>query len=134
MWTFYDLQQERGVNTIRQWLDSLPAKASAKINTRLIYMMAIPVWPEQYVSSLVGWPELVELRVGHAGVQYRPIGFYGPERREFTLVLGTIEKGRIPARVLETADANRKLIIATGRSRICEHRFNPGTDAGVPQI
>jgi hypothetical protein len=134
MWTFYDLQEERGVNAIRQWLDSLPAKAASKINTRILYMMAIPVWPEQYVSSFVGWPELVELRVVHAGIQYRPIGFYGPERREFTLVLGTIEKGVIPARILERADANRKLVIATGRSRICKHRFDQGTDAGGSQV
>ena len=134
MWTFYDFREERGVNTIRQWLDSLPAKAASKINTRLLYMMAVPFWPEQYVSSFVGWPELVELRVVHSGVQYRPIGFYGPERREFTLVLGTVEKGIIPARVLETADANRKLVIATGRSRICQHRFDPGSDAGGSQV
>lgn len=124
MWTFYDLLEERGVNTIREWLDGLPAKAAAKINTRLLYMMAIPVWPEQYVSSFVGWPQLVELRIVHAGVQYRPIGFFGPERREFTLVLGTIEKGIIPSRVLETADAKQKLVIATGRNRICKHRFD----------
>ena len=126
MWTFYDFQEERGVNTIRQWLDGLPAKAAAKINTRLLYMMAVSIWPEQYVSSFVGYPELVELRIVHAGVQYRPIGFYGPERREFTLVLGTVEKGSIPQRILETANANRKLVLATGRSRICEHRFDKG--------
>jgi hypothetical protein len=124
MWRFYDFVEVRGVNPVRQWLDSLPAKASAKINTRLLFMMAIPIWPEQYVSSLVGWPELVELRLVHSGVQYRPLGFYGPDRREFTLVFGTVEKGVIPAQVLEAADANRKLIIATGRSRICEHRFD----------
>jgi hypothetical protein len=124
LWTFYDFRQERGVNTIREWLDKLPRKAAAKINTRLLFMRANPVWPEQYVSSLVGWPDLVEIRVVHAGVQYRPLGFYGPERREFTIVLGCVEKGAIPNRDLETADANRKLVIATGRSRICEHEFD----------
>jgi hypothetical protein len=96
--------------------------------------MAQPVWPEQYVSSLKGWPDLVELRVVHAGVQYRPLGFYGPERREFTLVLGTKEKSAIPARVLGAADANRKLVLATGRTRIIEHQFdktpNTGRNAG----
>src|SRR5258708_2409251 len=121
MWTFYDFMEERGVNPIRRWLDGIPVKAAAKINTRILYMMAMPIWPEQYVSSLKGWPELVELRLIHSGVQYRPLGFYGPERREFTIVLGSVEKGSLPTRVLETADANRKLIIATGRSRICEH-------------
>ena len=59
MWMFYDFLEERGVNSIRVWLDSLPKKASGKINTRLLFMRA-GVWPEQYVSSLKGWPELVE--------------------------------------------------------------------------
>src|ERR1022692_4432665 len=111
MWTFYNFLEERGVNPLRQWLDSLPDKARAKINTRILFLMAQPIWPEQYVSALTGWPELVELRVVHANVQYRPLGFYGPARREFTLVLGAVEKGSLPIRDLETADANRKLII-----------------------
>jgi hypothetical protein len=129
MWTFYDFLEERGVNPIRQWLDGLPVKARAKINTRILFMRAIPVWPEQYVSALNGWPELIELRIIHSNVQYRPLGFYGPEQREFTLVLGAIEKGSLPNRVLETADANRRLISATGRTRICEHQFDKATDA-----
>lgn len=59
----------------------------------LIEVVAIPVWPEQYVSALKGWPELIELRIVSAGNQYRPIGFYGPGRHEFALVLGATEKG-----------------------------------------
>jgi Phage derived protein Gp49-like (DUF891) len=129
MWTFYDFREERGVNTIRRWLNGLPPKAAAKINTRLLYMMARSVWPEQYVSFLVGWPGLVEIRVVHGGVQYRPLGFYGPARWEFTIVLGAVEKGSIPTRDLETADVNRKLVIATGRSRICEHEFDTTANA-----
>jgi transcriptional regulator with XRE-family HTH domain len=74
----------------------LPDKARAKINTRILYMRAMPVWPEQYVSALKGWPELVELRIVSAGNQYRPLGFYLPQRRRFALVLGAMEKGKLP--------------------------------------
>ena len=128
MWTFYDFLDGRGVNLIRQWLDVLPDKARAKIDTRILFMRAIPVWPEQYVSAIKGWPELVELRIVSAGSQYRPLGFYGPQRREFTVVLGAIEKGKLPRRVLEAADENRKIVLADA-SRICEHQFDKGTDA-----
>lgn len=124
MWAFYDFREERGVNIIRVWLNSLQPKAAAKINTRLLFMRPRLAWPEQWVSSLTTWPGLLELRIVHSGVQYRPIGFYGPERLEFTLVFGAIEKGSIPKRDLETADANRKCVIATGRDRICEHEFD----------
>jgi hypothetical protein len=124
MWTFYDFQDRRGVNTFRQWLDTLPANARAKINARLLFMRAIHVWPEQYISALKGWPGLVELRIVCAGTQYRPLGFYGPgPRREFTLLLGAVEKGRLPKRVLEAADGNRKIALADA-TRICEHEFD----------
>jgi hypothetical protein len=123
VWTFYDFTDARGESLIRPWLNSLPKKAAAKINTRLLFMRAIAIWPEQYVSSLTDWPKLVELRVGSAGAAYRPLGFYGPEQREFTIVLGAIEKGKLPARVLELADGHRKTILAD-RTRICLHRFD----------
>ena len=129
VWTFYDFLDGRGVNLIRRWLDGLPAPARAKINTRILFMRANPAWPEQYISALKGWPELVELRVVSAGNQYRPLGFYGPERREFTLVLGTIEKEKLPKRVLEAADENRKTVLATARGRIRAHQFDNTADA-----
>src|SRR5262245_48124773 len=129
MWTLYDFTDGRGVNIIREWLDTLPQKARAKINARLLFMRAVAVWPEQYVSALKGWPDLLELRIVADGNQFRPLGFYGPRRHEFTLVLGAVEKGKLPKRVLEVADENRKIAIADTR-RICEHEFDKGADSG----
>ena len=133
-WKFFDFLDGRGVNLIREWLDSsdVPEKASAKIDARILYMQAVRLWPEQYVSSLVGWPELVELRVVSAGSQYRPIGFYGPDRGEFTIVLGAIEKGKLPKRVLQAADDNRKIVLAD-RSRIREHEFAKKPTSSKPE-
>ena len=122
VWKFYDFLDSRGNNEIRDWLDGLPEKASAKIDVRILFMQSMAVWPEQYVSAIEGWPEMLELRVVSAGSQYRPIGFYGPNRREFTLVLGAIEKGKIPRRVFKLADNNRKMVLADER-RICRHVF-----------
>src|SRR5258706_13877286 len=84
----------------------------------------MPVWPEQYVSALKGWPALVELPVASFGSQYRPLGFYGPARREFTLGFGATEKGKLPSRILEAADDNRNLVLTTRRTRIREHEFD----------
>jgi hypothetical protein len=134
MWEFYDFLDGRGINLIRQWLDSLPPKARAKINTRLLFMRAKMIWPEPWVSSLTDWPELLELRIGSFGNAYRPLGFYGPERREFTIVLGAVEKGKLPARTLEGADANRKVVLGTGRSRICRHEFDQAATAKQPAV
>jgi hypothetical protein len=125
-WTFYDFLDARGTNLIRAWLDSLPAKARAKINARILVMRAMPVWPEQWVSALKGWPELLELRIVCDGNQYRPLGFYLPKRPEFAFVLGAIEKGKLPSRTLEAADEHRRIILADAR-RIREHEFDKGT-------
>jgi len=134
MWKFNDFLDGRGLNLIRQWLDSLPDKARAKINTRILFMQAMAIWPEQYVSAIKGWPGLVELRVASTGDQYRPLGFYGPERREFTLVLGAIEKGKLPARILEAADGNRRIVLTTGRARISGHQFDEAEDASESSV
>ncbi|MBI3939359.1 MAG: type II toxin-antitoxin system RelE/ParE family toxin [Acidobacteria bacterium] len=125
-WKFFDFLDGRGIarenNLIRVRLDSLPDKASAKIDARIIYMQAVRIWPEQYVSALQGWPEIFELRVVSAGSQYRPIFFYGPARGEVTLLYGAIEKGKLPRRILENADKNRQIVLSD-RSRIGEHIF-----------
>ncbi|SPE40136.1 conserved hypothetical protein [Candidatus Sulfopaludibacter sp. SbA3] len=123
VWTFHDFVDGRGVNLIRLWLDSLPVKAQAKINARILFMQAMHQWPEQYTSGLKGWPEIVELRLVCAGNQYRPLGFYGPQRHDFTLVHGAVEKGKLPVRVLEVADERRRIVLAD-HSRIREHKFD----------
>ena len=74
-WTFYDFLDLSGDNVIRDWLNSIPPKASAKIDVRILFMRTVEVWPEQYISSLEGWPYLLELRITSHGNQYRPLGF-----------------------------------------------------------
>ena len=129
-WKFYDFLDSRGNNLIREWLDSLPAKASAKIDARIAMMSAVRgVWPEQYVSALVGWPEIFELRIVSAGAQYRPICFYGPRRGEVTLVYGAIEKGTLPRGTLNNAYKNREIVM-DDRTRITEHDFRRKPDTG----
>lgn len=129
-WTFYDFLDGRYErNLIRDWLDSLPLKASAKIDARIVYMRSIRIWAPQYVSALKGWPEIYEMRVVADGTQYRPLFFYGPKQGQVTLVHGAVEKGKLPRRVLEHADANRQLAQAD-RKRITEHVF--GARATTP--
>jgi hypothetical protein len=126
-WIFFDFLDTRGVNLIRQWLDSsdVPVKAAAKIDARILYMQAQATWPPQYVSALAGWPDLFELRIVSAGSQFRPIGFYGPSRGEFTLLIGAVEKSKIRSSVLEVADERRK-IATQDRTRIRRHEFRAG--------
>jgi hypothetical protein len=125
IWTFSDYVSQRGTNEIHRWLNSreVPGGAKAKINARIITLQGFPFFPDQYFSAYKGWDDLYELRVAFAGTQYRPFGFYGPARRQFTLLVGGIEKGSIPKRLLEVANERRKIVCADP-ARVTRHDFS----------
>jgi hypothetical protein len=124
-WTFFDFLTERRENDIHRWLNGpkVTKAAKAKINARIIALRGFPIFPEQYISAYTGWPALLELKIVSNGVQYRPFGFYGPERGQFSLLVGGIEKGKVPKSLLEVADDRRKVVI-DDPSRICPHDFS----------
>ena len=125
MWTFLDFVSNRGTNEIHAWLNSkdVPKQAKAKINARLIALRGFSIFPEQYFSAYVGWDDLYELRIVYAGVQYRPFGCYGPRRREFSLLVGGVEKEEVPKPILEVANERRRIVIAN-HQRVCPHDFS----------
>ena len=123
-WTIFDYLEADGSNDIRAWIDSLPIKAQVKIDVRIRFLEATPTWPPQYISALVGCDGIYELRVVSGGVQYRPLGFYGPARREFTLLKGAIEKGgKLEPRDACVVAQARMVIVNGNRTRIEPHRF-----------
>jgi hypothetical protein len=124
-WTIFDYLAEDGTNEIRDWIDSLPFKAQVKIDTRIRYLEACSlVWPENYISALRGCDDIYEFRIPASGVQYRPLGYYGPERGEFTILMGAIEKGGKlePRQYCATATQRREKVNAD-RNRIIRHQF-----------
>ena len=126
-WTFYDFLDSRGMNQIRPWLDSIPERAAAKIDARIIYMSSLRIWPEAFVSALTGYRDIFELRIAAHGSQYRPLCYYGPTRRDVTILLGATEKGKLPRRVLDNAEKNRSVVEADN-SRIEPHVFRKGSN------
>jgi hypothetical protein len=125
-WRILDYVTDRGENEIKEWINSLPAQAQAKIDQRIILLRTWPakIWPPQYVSALRGYKDIYEFRVVSSGVQYRPLGCYGPAAREYTLLIGATEKGGRfqPPGVCETAVKRRAVILHDG-SRVCDHEF-----------
>jgi hypothetical protein len=126
LWTFFDFVSSRGRNEIHDWLNSKEVRkeAKAKINARLVALQGFPIFPEQYFSAYDGWPDLYELRVGYSGVEYRPFGCYGPNPREFTLLVGSIEKGKVPKSTLKVANERRKLVFADSTNRVRPHDYS----------
>ena len=124
-WTFFDFLSARRENEIHRWLNSkeVPKNAKAKINARIASLRGFPTFPENFFSAYTGWDDLYELKAVYGGVQYRPFGCYGPQRRQFSLLVGGIEKGKVPKRLLEVADERRK-IVAADPTRVCPHDFS----------
>jgi hypothetical protein len=113
----------RGINVVRAWIQTLPQAAQAKIDTIMLLLRDQKVWSPQYVSSLRGYQGVSEIRVNSCGVQYRPLGCHGPDRKEFTILIGSVEKGgKLSKDDCETAVERRKLISERGRT--CEHDFS----------
>lgn len=125
-WTFFDFVSARGSNEIHDWLNSKEVRkeAKAKINARLMALQGMTVFPEQFFSSYRGWDDLYELRIVYAGVQYRPFGCYGPNPRGFTLLVGSIEKGKVPKSTLKVADERRKLVFFDPKNRVRPHDYS----------
>lgn len=123
IWTFFDFLDERGENTIAAWLSSLPPEAQAKIDDRLVRMAQMDRWVSPWCKFYKGYDQIVELRILINKVQYRPLGFYGPRQREFTLLIGAIERNnKISRSVLETA-VKRKDLVCEDRRYICKHEL-----------
>jgi len=124
-WTFFDFVSARGENEIHPWLNSpgVSTGAKAKINARIIALQGFRFFPEQCFSAYKGWDDIYESRVVFGGVQYRPFGFYGPERKQFCLLVGGVEKSKVPRSLLEVAEARRKIVIANP-NQICRHNFS----------
>ncbi len=123
-WTIFDYVGPDGVNEIRVWIDSLPKMAQVRIDGIIGYLQITPVWPPNYISALETCDDIYELKIKSGGVQYRPLGFYGPRRREFTILMGAIEKGRkLQPREFCTIATRLMEIVNGDRNRIVPHRF-----------
>jgi hypothetical protein len=123
-WTFRDFLDRRQVNVVREWLHTLPSTAQAKIDSILMLLRVMKTWPPQYVSTLRGYEGIYEIRAGSHGVQYRPLGCYGPDRKEFTILIGAVEKGgKLSKSECQTAVERRKIILGN-YERTCEHKFD----------
>jgi hypothetical protein len=125
-WEIFDYVEADGTNAIRVWIDSLPTAAQVKIDTIIRYLEATQVWPPQYISALKDCAEIYELRIVSAGVQYRPLGYFGPGpgRYQFTLLMGAIEKGgKLEPREFCKVATRRREIVNGDRNRIAPHRF-----------
>lgn len=112
-WTIKAFKTDRGENAVKNWVEEQPKKAQAAIKVRLRYLATQQIWDRPHVKKLKGSKHIFEIRVTSIKVQYRPLGFYGPNQKEFTLLIGAIEKDSEfkPKTAIKTAESRRELIL-----------------------
>ncbi len=131
-WRFYDFVSHRGVNEICEWSTAQGPNLTARLNALVrnletldrAFARADNVGALRKKGPCHG-EGFIELVITLGKVQYRPIGWYGPETREVTLLVGATEKGDgfVPRKACVTA-VNRKHLVMSSRSYIVEHDFS----------
>jgi hypothetical protein len=100
LWTIRCSSSPRGERLFCEWVAAQPAKFRATLNARLSYLAQQPhtAWVRPHADLLhKDCPGITELKVKASMVQYRPLGFFGPRRGEFTFLSGfTKDKNKFP--------------------------------------
>jgi hypothetical protein len=68
VWDFFDYAELTGKNKISEWLAALPPADQAKIDNRLLQMVAARQWPPTWVSKYHSTGNLYEFRINLGGL------------------------------------------------------------------
>jgi hypothetical protein len=126
VWTFRTYVSARGQLEVPLWYDQQTPKVQAAFDQRLRHLqqMQISEWIEPYTKRLKGeCTGLVEIRFHADRVQHRPLGWFGPSPKEFTILLCAREIG-------DRFDPPNACKIALGRKH--EALYNPGSTRIIP--
>jgi hypothetical protein len=126
---FYDYVDVDGSNIIKAWLDVQPKKVKAKITDRLTQLEQIDRrdWHRTlYTETLKGDKDgLVAVKALFQRVQYRLLGYDGPNRGEFTLLAPCKERNNRyePLNVGATAFERKEDVQTNPVDRRMRHDF-----------
>jgi hypothetical protein len=79
------------------------------------------LWPGNLFTELTGFRTIWEMKFTLQNMQWRPLGFFGPGRFEFTFLIGAIERnGRFEPQSAPKLALERKIIVEADIIRIEE--------------
>lgn len=122
-WTFKIFGEKK--SDVDDWMNNdLSSKAHARMDTIINHMEITKDWTRTaYFSPIRGHRGIYEIKFTVQSIQYRPLGCYGPGKKEFTILIGAKEQGDRfnPIRAASIAE-NRRNDILEGREQI--HEYN----------
>lgn len=122
-WGFRSFVSDRRESAVRVWYNGQAPQVQAKFDTTLKYLRDRPSWDRPYVGILHGECEgLIEIRLKVKRVQYRPLGFYGPLKMEFTILFFATERdGALdPPTACSIALGRKTLVLGNREENSCE--------------
>lgn len=126
LWTIRCYVSPTGRDMIDDWYSRQPEGVQGALDVALEYLVQRPrnEWRRPEFDLLSGKMRAIgEIRLKVDNKQYRILGFFGPGRSDFTLLVGSTKKGKTynPTGTLETALKRMSDVIADERcSRVCE--------------
>ena len=121
-----DYYSEAGNNLIEKWYSELNEGAQSDFDTTLNNLTGINDWHGLKEFKMLHGKHsgLGEIRFKSGNVQYRAVGFFGPGRGDFTLLVGCEKRQRVfrPADAFDLA-LRRKRLCGQGRGTLHEHSF-----------
>lgn len=117
---------EGGDHVFDLWYRTLLPEAQAKFDTRIEYLRDTPAhqWNPKCAKHLTDSDGIYEIRFHADRIQYRPLGFFGPKRQDFTLAFPATEKGDkfVPKDAIEHAETRKKIVLKD-HQRACICKF-----------
>jgi len=94
LWRFMDYCSPVGNNLIEDWYEDLPDEAQAEFDVTLKALSITEDWRVTTEFKALGLG-LCEIRFKALNVQYRPLGYFGPGEKCFSIYVGCKKKGTV---------------------------------------
>ncbi len=88
VWTFFGYESPAGNRDVQRWIDEIPEAAHDELEDTLDYLGVSPrdLWRRPGFDLLDDG--IAEIRFKTSRKQYRVFGCFGPERLQFTMLIG----------------------------------------------
>jgi len=126
LWTFKCFLSQANQDLFDLWYGAQSDAAKAKLDVIVEHFRDKPhtKWGGNYFFPLTGYSGIFEIKFRVANVLYRPLGCFGPDRMDFTFLIGANEQGDefVPLNAPEIA-TQRMAVIKADRNRAHECDF-----------
>lgn len=116
IWKFKVYISINNVCDFNKWYKDQIPEDRAKIDIFINRLKITETWSKKHVRPLTNYSKINELVIKGKKIQLRPLGCFGPQRKEFTILMGATEKNDdfVPKNAPHQAEERQKLVMCDG--------------------